>query len=154
MKMYELKSVTFEKLKKNKRRLSISSFESNSSFSKRKRHDSFDVSVISEKQHEVHELWSPINLSEFLRNCSENLKLKIYQNNLDLKFLLIVENWRTSYAKWLNSKLGLKANMTSSVLKNSILNDKINLLITSMPNKEQLNESFLQIQLSYYLSVG
>ena len=58
MKMYELKSVTFEKLKKNKRRLSISSFESNSSFSKRKRHDSFDVSVISEKQHEVHELWS------------------------------------------------------------------------------------------------
>ncbi|KAF6065057.1 SAC3/GANP/Nin1/mts3/eIF-3 p25 family protein [Candida albicans] len=117
MKMYELKSVTFEKLKKNKRRLSISSFESNSSFSKRKRHDSFDVSVISEKQHEVHELWSPINLSEFLKNCSENLKLKIYQNNLDLKFLLIVENWRTSYAKWLNSKLG-------------------------MPNKEQLNESF------------
>ena len=76
------------------------------------------------------------------KNCSENLKLKIYQNNLDLKFLLIVENWRTSYAKWLNSKLGLKANMTSSVLENSILNDKINLLITSMPNKEQLNESF------------
>ncbi|KGR12010.1 hypothetical protein MG5_01642 [Candida albicans P57072] len=142
MKMYELKSVTFEKLKKNKRRLSISSFESNSSFSKRKRHDSFDVSVISEKQHEVHELWSPINLSEFLKNCSENLKLKIYQNNLDLKFLLIVENWRTSYAKWINSKLGLKANMTSSVLKNSISNDKINLFITSMPNKEQLNESF------------
>ena len=67
MKMYELKSVTFEKLKKNKRRLSISSFESNSSFSKRKRHDSFDVSVISEKQHEVHELWSLINLTEFLK---------------------------------------------------------------------------------------
>lgn len=142
MKMYELKSVNFEKLKKNKRRLSISSFESNSSFSKRKRHDSFDVSIISEKQLEVHELWAPFNLSIFLRNCSENLKMKIYQNNLDLKFLLIVENWNSPYSKWLNSKLGLKANVKLSVLENSILNDKINLLITSMPNKEHLNEEF------------
>ena len=82
------------------------------------------------------------SICQSFKKLLREFKIENLSKQFRFEVLLIVENWRTSYAKWLNSKLGLKANMTSSVLENSILNDKINLLITSMPNKEQLNESF------------
>ncbi|KAL6452564.1 SAC3 Nuclear mRNA export protein SAC3 [Candida maltosa Xu316] len=141
-KLQELKSVSLEKSSKKKRRYSTSSVDSNSSITKRKRSESVDISAINEKQQEVHELWEPLDLDKFVRDCSNNLSLKIDHDNLDLSFLVIVENWNSLYSKWLNSKLNMKANMALQVYENLVQNDKINLNFTSLPSKDYLNKDF------------
>ncbi|RCK55221.1 Nuclear mRNA export protein SAC3 [Candida viswanathii] len=143
-KMEELRSISLNK--KKKRRESVSSIDSNASsvLLKRRRHNESlaDVSLISAKQHEVHELWTPIDVKKFIDVCSNDLHLKINEENLDLKFVLIVENWKSLYSKWLNSKLGLKANMRLLVYENFVQNEKIDLSITSLPGNNYLNKDF------------
>ena len=54
----------------------------------RERHDSFDVSVISEKQHEVHELWSQSICQSFkkllrefkIENLSKQFRFEVFIN--------------------------------------------------------------------------
>lgn len=144
MKMEELRSISLNK--KMKRRSSVSSIDSNTSImlvKRRKHNESFnDISLINEKQHEVHELWAPIDLKKFVDECSQDLHLKISEENLDLNFVLVVENWRSLYSKWLNSKLNLKANMRLLVYENFIQNDKIDLNITSLPGNNDLTKDF------------
>ncbi|KAG7665342.1 SAC3 [[Candida] subhashii] len=144
----ELSSVSFSN--KLKRRHSINNNSSNESnisnisISKR-RHVDAETSfmAIEERQQQIQQLWAPIDLKHFLSICAtHDLKKNNDDEVIDLKFLLVVENWNSVYSKWLNSKLQLKPNLKEMIYENHINNMKINLNLTSLPSKDYLNKDF------------
>lgn len=138
MKVNELKEITFKNhgLKRFASNLDIS-------FS-RKRHEKSANSTIDiiARQDDMQELWSPLDLQSFVANCSKNIKIGGELPELQLIFLIVVENWQTSYSKWLNNKLQLKVNTGKLNYENEITNDKIVMNFTSLPSKAYLNQEF------------
>lgn len=129
-----------------KRVSSNTSNTSNTSISmtKRRKYDD-SIDDIVNKRSEIEKLWKPLDLDKFIKTCWLSLnKLQQDKKYLDIKFLVVVENWKLNYSKWLNNKLGLKVNQTKSLYENIITTDKINMKITSLPGKEQLNKEFFQ----------
>ncbi|EGW33400.1 uncharacterized protein SPAPADRAFT_137326 [Spathaspora passalidarum NRRL Y-27907] len=96
---------------------------------------------ITNRQREVQALWAPIDLDSFMNLIVKNIKYKL-SSEVQLKFLLVVENWSTSYSKWLNSKLQLKPDSKNMVYENLINDDDITVKFTSLPSQEYLTKEF------------
>ncbi|RLV96093.1 Nuclear mRNA export protein SAC3 [Spathaspora sp. JA1] len=97
---------------------------------------------IEVRQREVQELWAPINLESFIKTVVKNMKYRI-DDVIEMKFLLVVENWSVSYSKWLNSKLELKPDSENMVYENVISDDSLSIKFTSLPsNQEYLTKDF------------
>lgn len=142
-KIDELKATSFTSTS-IKRNLSNSSLKSLASPHK-KRHiwdEETSVDYIDEKQNEIKSLWKPIDLKDFIERCSLNLKVNIEMKEVELKFLLIVENWTSPYSKWLNTKLALKINKESYIYENIVRSNKLVINFTSLPNNDYLNKDF------------
>ena len=144
-KIDELHETTFNNLSKKRKSSSTSLKSLTSSSSSKKRHVwDGDVSVdyIDEKQNEIRQLWKPIDLKQFIERCSRNLKMSIEMKEIELKFLLIVEDWSSPYSKWLNTKLSLKINKEKLIYENIVTNNKLVINFTSLPNNDYLNKDF------------
>ncbi|KAK6458697.1 SAC3/GANP/Nin1/mts3/eIF-3 p25 family-domain-containing protein [Scheffersomyces xylosifermentans] len=140
-KLGELRSISF-KLPEHKRRLSSASPNDSQILKKRLISQEGSSVNIIQKQTMVHELWSPIDFERFLRKCSSNIKLNIESDNVELKFLLVVENWASPYSKWLNTKLELKSNLQKLIYEKTIQNDKLLINFLSLPKGDYLNKEF------------
>ncbi|EGV60487.1 mRNA export factor Sac3 [Yamadazyma tenuis ATCC 10573] len=125
-----------------KRQLSNSSIAS--SAKRRQVWNETTIDEIVDKRNEIEKLWEPVNFKKFIERLSANLKIKIEVDHIDLKFLIVVENFKINYSKWLVNKLSLKANRQKAIYENHIKNDKINLVLESLPRKEHLNKEFFQ----------
>ncbi|KAI5949980.1 SAC3 [Candida theae] len=108
---------------------------------KKHRHDLTATDFVK-KQAEMKRLWEPLNLKKFADTCTSKVSLTIAENNIKLKWLLVVEDWESQYSKWLIAKFGLKANMKKMVYENMVESDKVDLEITSLPRKEFLTKDF------------
>ncbi|WLF77012.1 actin cytoskeleton and mitosis protein [Lodderomyces elongisporus] len=97
---------------------------------------------VGERKKEIKKLWKPLDLKHFCELCSKNADLKIEDEDLTLKFLLVVEDWSNAYSKWLHSKFSLKADIEKSVYENRISTDSIDMEVTSIPRKELLTKAF------------
>lgn len=140
----ELNSVTF-KVPKLKRRLSVSSMSSaNNSFSSKRRSVERELSktAINARQEEIHQLWSPLDIKDFVVSCSKHIQLNLESQDVELQLLLVVENWSSSYSKWLNTKLQLKSNADQRIYESSVKNEKVTLKLTSLPSNNYLNKDF------------
>ncbi|CUM47286.1 uncharacterized protein AC631_01936 [Debaryomyces fabryi] len=143
-KINELHETSFNNFNK-KRKSSSTSLKSLTASSSKKRHiwDADDsVNYIDEKQNEIRELWKPIDLKKFIESCSRDLKMNIEMKEIELKFLLIVEDWSSLYSKWLNTKLSLKINKERLIYENIVTNNKLAINFTSLPNNDYLNKDF------------
>lgn len=135
----ELNSVTFNK--PLKRLLSNSSFNS-----VKRRHvwNETSIAEIVDKRNEIEKLWQPINFKKFIDTLSANFKVSIEVPLIDLRVLILVENFKLNYSKWLINKLNLQVNAKEMIYENNVHNDKINLHIQTLPTKEQLNKEFFK----------
>lgn len=88
------------------------------------------------------QLWEPLDLKRFGDMCASKITLNITENNVILKWLLVVENWENEYSRWLITKFGLKPNMDRMVYENRVESDKVDLNITSFPKKEFVTKNF------------
>lgn len=146
-KINELNSISF-RIPSLKRKLSNSSFSSMSSVGResKKRHNFSEQKVdnVGERQNEVKKLWEPLNLQEFLHECSKNIKVNIESDNVELKFLLVVENWLFPYSKWLNTKLSLVTNKEKLIYEKTVKDDKLSIHLQSLPSSNYLNQEFFK----------
>lgn len=141
-KLRELELVLFRHLHKHKK---YAPFDSNLSMAsaKRVKYDpTLDESYIDESQKSVLSLWEPLSLEAFARNLSSRIRLRLESQNLQLKVLLVVEDWSSNYSKWLNSKLRLVANLELATLERLVQTDKLNLTVTSLPLKYSISQYF------------
>ncbi|KAI5951309.1 SAC3 [Candida jiufengensis] len=135
----ELQSVSFMQ---SSLKRALSKDDSRDNSSRKKHRGSIENLDIGKKQLELRKFWEPLHLQDFVNTCASNLKLKINDLNLNLKWLLVVENWDTDYSRWLKSKFNLKSNMKLMVYEQDMENDKINLDLTSLPSNDKLNKGF------------
>ena len=141
-KLRELELVLFRHLHKHKRHASFDSNLSMASAKRIKYEPTLDESYIDESQKSVLSLWEPFSLEAFAKKLSSKIRLRLESQNLQLKVLLVVEDWSSSYSKWLNSKLRLVANLESVSLERLVQTDKLNLTITSLPLKYSISQYF------------
>lgn len=136
-KLQELQSISFKRplLK----RVSLSS-SMDGLFRKRVHHSPRNESFqhMSEKQLAIEDLWKPINLDKFVDTCASNIKAP---NTIDIKCLMIVEDWALAYSKWLNTKFNLLVSEDGQFYRNTVTNSKIKLEIESLPSGNVLKES-------------
>lgn len=149
-KIDELNSISF-RVPSLKRKLSNSSFSSVTSVGResKKRHNftdpnSSNIENVSERQHEVRRLWEPLNLKDFLHNCSKNIKVNIESDDVELKFLLVVENWLFPYSKWLNTKLALTTNKEKMIYEQRVKDEKLSIYFQSLPASNYLSQDFFR----------
>ncbi|CCE83257.1 Piso0_003829 [Millerozyma farinosa CBS 7064] len=142
-KINELHSISFQRpVHKRSSSNASSSFVNSNVNRKRLKWDSEEsMEYISKKQMEIRKLWEPLNLKVFLDRCSKNFSIPIESDIIKLKFLVVVENWSFSCSKWLHAKLALKPSDDKSVYCNSVKNDKLEILTTSLPNND-LSKTF------------
>lgn len=135
----ELNEIKFNGLNGLKRQLSGAS-----SMSSKRRHVWNETSIdeIVDKRNEIEKLWQPINFKQFLDSLNANLLINISIQHIDLKFLVLVENFKLNYSRWLVNKLGLKVNKEKMYYENLVHLNKINLQVVSLPNKKDLNKEF------------
>jgi hypothetical protein len=133
----ELQSISFKK--NGLKRLASNQ---DSSFTKRRSTSNSSTTEIISKHLDIEELWAPLDLNKFLSVCSHNIKVNIETKNVELSFLLVVENWSSMYSKWLNSKLSLKANHKTMNYERFESNEKLSLKLTSLPSNNYLNKDF------------
>ncbi|KAI5954093.1 SAC3 [Candida margitis] len=136
----ELQSVSVGSSLKRK---SSNDLLSSTSASKKPRSDPSMTDFVN-KQKEMKQLWEPLDLKNFADTCASKVSLDIKEENVKLKWLLVVENWENEYSKWLIAKFGLKPNMDIMVYENHIESDKVDLDITSLPRKEYVTKNFLR----------
>ncbi|CUM66228.1 uncharacterized protein PRCAT00003888001 [Priceomyces carsonii] len=140
-KLEELNAVSFGRHTKRKTDVSHSS-DSSFEASKRRRTGVAPISEIYEKQKEVRHLWEPLDLRRFLDQCTKNLKIGIDTKDIEIKLLLVVEDWSSAYSKWLNTKLALNINREKMIYENSVKNAYASLKITSLPSNKYLTSEF------------
>lgn len=99
---------------------------------------------IGERQTEIRKLWEPLDLHKFIQMCSMNIKLPIEAADVQLKFLLAIENWSSPYSKWLNTKLSLRLNKERLIYENHVSDNKLAVRFESLPNSNYLNREFFQ----------
>lgn len=132
-KLAELNSISFKVPPKRKP-------ETPASEPVKRRHVSVDI---GQRQAEVRRLWEPLDIGKFLGRCSRNIKLGI-ESEVHLKFLLVVENWRAPYAKWLSTKLSLQVNQEKKIYESTVSDDKMAVTLQSLPPNNYLNQDFFQ----------
>lgn len=143
-KLAELESVNFaSQLLKRKH----SSQSRNASFVKRKvttsnYNSSFEN--IHERQEEIHKLWMPLNLQDFVERCSGNVKIHAATGKTELKFLLIVEDWTSPYSKWLNTKFSLKSSPDRTHYEHKVDSQKLSVSFESLPKDNMLQEELFK----------
>ncbi|KAG2733030.1 hypothetical protein G9P44_004020 [Scheffersomyces stipitis] len=140
-KLAELNSISF-KVPVHKRK--ISTHDGNDSRIVKRRIASRDISSSSvvQTQRLVHELWLPLDYDKFIGQCCSNIKIDIESESIQVKFLLIVENWGSQYSKWLNTKMELNSNPQRQVYEKTVKNDKLTIDILSLPPTNYLNKEF------------
>lgn len=134
----ELQSVTFENSLKRRSSSDVSSLIS---LGRKHKYDPAKIDFVK-KQEEMKQLWEPLDLKRFGDMCASKITLNITENNVILKWLLVVENWENEYSRWLITKFGLKPNMDRMVYENRVESDKVDLNITSFPKKEFVTKNF------------
>lgn len=138
--MEELKAMNFgTSLFKRKR--SSSNFLTES-LTKRKstplsRNTSFDH--MGERQKEIQKLWQPLDIELFARVCAHNVKTLAQDPKVELKCLLVAEDWTSPYSKWLNTKFSLKPSSTKNYYSTRVEVEKMILSVESLPHS--LSES-------------
>lgn len=134
LKIDEIQATSFNKrgLKRFSRDVEITKKRQNTS------NQSFDIS----KQEEIEQLWAPLKFKDFIQRCSNNLKLGGENEQLKINFLLIVEDWKNNFSKWLNNKLQLKVNKQKMNYERIVISDKLEINFQSLPKKDQLNKDF------------
>lgn len=139
-KLNELNEIKFNTLKRQ---------SSNTSFTSSKRRHTFNelsIDEIVDKRSRIEKLWEPINLHQFL----DKLSVKIdgtgngNTNIKEFRFLILVENWKNNYSRWLNNKLSLKVNHEKSIYENCLQNNRAALNLFSLPQKDYLNKEFFK----------
>lgn len=121
---------------------SLASISSALSGNHRKRQRVMSKNDIGTRKRVIRDLWDPLDLEIFLQECSHNVKLGIERHVIDIKFLLVVEDWSTPYSKWLKNKLSLKPNATKNIYENSLSDGKIRVNILSLPGRDLLTNEF------------
>ncbi|KAG5417238.1 SAC3 [Candida metapsilosis] len=139
-KRLELQSVTFGNTLQRQSSTELSSLHS---IDKKHRRDATQVDFVK-KQAEMKQLWEPLDLKKFGDTCNSKVSLSIAQENVKLKWLLVVEDWENEYSKWLIAKFGLRPNLKTMVYENNVESDKVDLNITSFPRKEFVTKDFFQ----------
>lgn len=141
-KLEELQSISFKK--PTLKRVALASSSVDGSFRKRAnyspRNESF--SRMSEKQLAIEDLWKPLDLVHFVDNCTS--KVKVSSNKIDLKCLIVVEDWGLAYSKWLNTKFKLQVAEDGQYYKNTISNQSLKVDFESLPSGNALKESSFQ----------
>lgn len=100
---------------------------------------------IQARQQEIQDLWKPLNLQEFVSECSMGVKLpRLHNSAVHLAVLLIVENWNAPLSKWLNTKFSLKVTEDKTYYSNQIISDRVAVEFRSLPAAKHLNEKLLQ----------
>lgn len=102
------------------------------------RNTSFDI---QERQEEIHKLWQPLDLVEFVRRCSKNVKIPV---TTELKCLLIVEDWKSPYSKWLNTKFALHTSKDKTHYENRVESDGMVVSFESLPRNNTLHEAMFR----------
>ncbi|CAD1808979.1 SAC3/GANP/Nin1/mts3/eIF-3 p25 family protein [Candida parapsilosis] len=136
----ELQSVTFGSSLKRE----FGSGTTTPTSSRKKHHTNANTMDFVKKQEEMGQLWKTLDLKQFTELCSSEISLKLSEENLKLKWLLVVEDWENEYSRWLIAKFGLKPNMVKMVYENNVRSDKVDLEITSLPSKDGITKSFLR----------
>lgn len=95
-------------------------------------------SHMSEKQLAIQSLWKPLDLRKFADSCASNVKTT---SPIDIKCLMIVEDWALAHSKWLNTKFSLQVSEDGQYYKSCVANDKIKLDFESLPSGNVLKES-------------
>lgn len=142
-----------------KKRQELSSISFNPLFKRRAKHGVFDLRIqhkrwngfsdedakieyIRERQHDVQQLWEPLDLNRFCNYCSD-FKEDYVTAERTVQFLLVVENWSAPSSKWLNTKLALRINHQKRNFENIVSNEKMTLKFVSLPKSDfQDNEFF------------
>lgn len=134
-----------------KRQLSNASYDNSniSSSSKRRNTWNYDISIdeIVDRRTEIEKLWEPIKFAKVIETCNANLKTKINANErVHMTGLILVEDWKLNYSKWLNNKLALSVNKEHSIYQRKVASSDGNLIIDfkSLPTKDYLNKQFFQ----------
>lgn len=100
------------------------------------------INYIDESQKSIQDLWEPINLQNFINKVSKKFKVNIQSKDIELNFLLLIENWDSDYSKWLNNKLSLRINHERLQYENILRTDKLRLTFTSLPPTYDSNNKF------------
>ena len=140
----ELDDIKFMKSGSLKRQLSNTSFNSSNMSSKRRNwHNEISIDEIVDRRSEIEKLWQPINFGKIMDTCNANLKTRI-DKTVNMTGLVLVEDWKLNYSKWLNNKLSLKVNREKSIYEREVLSSdkKLALTFKSLPTKDYLNKQF------------
>lgn len=134
----ELNSVTFKK--PTLKRVALSSSSVDSLFRKRAipSHHRDSLLQMSEKQLAIRELWKPLDLDHFVEECSSSIKAP--SGAIDIRCILVVEDWAWAHSKWLNTKFGLQVSEDRRYYKNAIKNDTLKVSFESLPSGNILQE--------------
>lgn len=136
-KLQELQSISFKK--PTLKRVALS--RSVDSLFRKRVHRSpgtESFSHMSEKQLAIEDLWKPLDLRKFADSCASNVKTT---SPIDIKCLMIVEDWALAHSKWLNTKFSLQVSEDGQYYKSCAANDKIKLDFESLPSGNVLKES-------------
>lgn len=136
-KLQELQSISFKK--PTLKRVALSG--SVDSLFRKRLHRSpgtESFSHMSEKQLAIEDLWKPLDLRKFADSCASNVKIT---SPIDIKCLMIVEDWALAHSKWLNTKFSLQVSEDGQYYKSCVANDKIKLDFESLPSGNVLKES-------------
>lgn len=91
------------------------------------------------RQTEIQRLWEPLNLHQFLEKCLENCTIRERNDTVKLRCLILAENWRSPYAKWLSTKFGLSVSPDKTHYVNSVANEKLLVTFQSLPKSQSLD---------------
>lgn len=132
--MEELKSVSFSAPLLKRKRTSANS--SSDSFAKRSPSKAANTSYdhMFERQQEIQKLWEPIDLPKFVELCAQNVKIDVNAPKVELKSLIIAEDWNSPYSKWLNTKFSLKLDSDKKLYSKRVEGEKINMTVESLPS--------------------
>lgn len=99
------------------------------------------LDYIIEKQKDIHRLWEPLNLTKFVENCGSGKNLEYVKNEIEVKCLLIVEDWKSPYSKWLNTKFSLGLSDDRSHYFKRVRTERIRVSFESLPKNPHLQDS-------------
>lgn len=92
------------------------------------------------KQAELERLWAPMDLEPFAKNILKRVKLR--SSHL-FRCLLVVEDWKSSYSKWLNTKFNLRLSDDRTFYKHSVRERQLEVTFESLPKQiKSMENSF------------
>lgn len=134
----ELRSIKFKHPELKRK---ISSFSSVDGLFRKKQNSTDKVASfkhMTEKRQTLDNLWRPLNLSEFAEVCGNGVKLG--EEEVTLSCLLVVENWKSPYSKWLNTKFAFQVSAERSHYESEAKAGLLNIHFQSLPEDNLLKE--------------